>query len=180
MRIRLAAGIASVIVLASAAAAWATFQPSLVYDPPKIVALDHPEHDSAENVTVRREGSAFSFDSDPTPFQTTSPECEVTSVVSCPRGGIEKIVVFLGTLNDQADIDLDASAEDVTQVIKGQDGEDTLVGHEGVQKLAGGDDADILRGGAGPDILKGGPGTDTCDGGPGHDEFLSCEQAPVR
>lgn len=180
MRVRLAAGIASVIVLGTAAVAWATFQPSLVYDPPKIVALDHPEHDSAENVTVRREGSAFTFDSTPTPFQTSSPECETTSVVSCPRGGIEKIVVFLGTLADQADIDLNASAEEVTQVIKGQDGKDTLVGHEGIQKLSGGANNDILRGGAGPDILKGGPGTDTCDGGPGHDEFLSCEQAPVR
>jgi hypothetical protein len=180
MRIRLAVGIASVIVLTTAAAAWATFQPSLVYDPPKIVALDHPEHDSAENVTVRREGSAFTFASTPTPFQTNSPECEITTVVSCPRAGIERIVVFLGTLDDQADIDLNASAEEVTQVLKGQDGEDTLVGHEGIQRLAGGADDDILRGGPGPDILKGGNGTDTCDGGPGHDEFLSCEQAPVR
>ena len=180
MRIRLAVGITSVIVLTTAAAAWATFQPSLVYDPPKIVARDHPEHDSAENVTVRREGSAFTFASTPTPFQTSSPECENTSVISCPRGGIERIVVFLGTLDDQADIDLNASAEEVTQVLKGQDGEDTLVGHEGIQRLAGGADDDILRGGPGPDILKGGNGTDTCDGGPGHDELLSCEQAPVR
>lgn len=180
MPVRLAVGIASAIVLVTAGTAWATFQPSLVYDPPKIVALDHPEHDSEESVTVRREGSAFTFDSSPIPFLTNSPECEGTDPISCPRGGIERIVIFLGTLNDQADIDLDASAEEVTQILKGQDGEDTLVGHEGIQKLAGGDNSDVLRGGPGPDILKGGPGTDTCDGGPGHDEFLSCEQAPVR
>ena len=169
------------LALVFAGVAWATFQPNVSYDPPVLKMEDAAAHNSVEDVTVRRAGSDFTIRNEVSPATTSAPECAfVTGGVSCPREGIEKIVILLGALDDSADIDLDKSADKVRQILKGQDGEDEIVGAEGVQKLAGGASNDTLIGGPGPDILAGGSGTDICDGGAGHDEFISCEQAPTR
>jgi len=179
----LAVAAVATIAVVGVGVAWATFTPTVLYKPPVIKALDHSSHSSVENVEVRRVDSNFTFNSSPAPFVIdpgSDPGCDNDAVVSCPKAGVKKIVVLLGALNDSADIRLGASADKVKQIVKGQDGEDELVGGKGIQKLSGGDQNDTLIGGPGPDILIGGQGEDICDGGSGHDEFISCEAAPVR
>jgi Ca2+-binding RTX toxin-like protein len=179
----LALGTVSVFLL-SAAIAFATFQPTVHYDPPLIKMKDHSSHNSVEDVTVLRDGSDFTITNETSPATTdpeSDPGCEfILGGVSCPREGVKKIVILLGAMDDDAEINLGKSADKVRQILKGQDGEDELVGKKGIQELAGGADDDTLIGGPGPDILIGGPGEDTCDGGPGRDEFISCEAVPVR
>jgi hypothetical protein len=184
VRGRIIAGLVTLGALATAGVALATFQPTLLYKPPVITATDIDTHNSVEAVTVRRDGTFFTFDNEVSPFMldpASDPGCESKGgTVGCPRTGVEKIIIKLGNMNDTAEIDLGRSADKVKQILKGQDGEDGLTGAAGVQKLVGGNQNDALIGGPGPDILKGGRGEDICDGGPGHDEFIGCEAVPVR
>ena len=171
------AALASVALVVPAALA--TFNGSVLYDPPKIKVKDFMVHSSAEEVTVRRAGSDFMLVAQPLPLAmdpNSDPGCAgITDGVSCPRAGIERILLFLGTRADSADIHLGASADDVVQVVKGEKGKDDLKGGSGRQKLAGGPGADTLRGGPGADLLIGGPGDDSCRGGRGQDVIRSCE-----
>jgi len=180
----LAGTLSGVLALVAAGVAWATFQPAVLYDPPLLKLLDHPSHNSQEEITVRRDGADFVLTNPfapPMVDPASAPGCEEAgNSVSCPREKVKKVVILLGAMSDSADIDLGRSADKVRQIIKGQGDEDSLYGGRGSQKLVGGDDGDGLFGGPGPDILIGGEGNDTCDGGPGHDEFISCEAAPVR
>ena len=167
-----------------AGVASATFQPTVLYDPPLLKLLDHPSHQSQEDIVVRRDGQLFTLTNPfapPVADPASEPGCEpIPNGVSCPRTGVQRIVVLLGAMNDSADVGLGRSAEKVKQIIKGQDGEDDLAGGRGTQRLKGGEHDDTLHGGPGPDLLIGGKGTDICDGGPGRDEFIGCEAAPAR
>jgi Ca2+-binding RTX toxin-like protein len=174
----------SVVLFAGAGVALATFQPTVSYNPPLIEVRDHPSHLSVEDITVRRAGNDFTIINETSPSTTdpgSDPGCTfISGGVSCPRAGVEKIVVFLGAEDDDADIKLGKSADKVKQILKGQDGEDGLQGGNGTQKLVGGDNNDLLIGGAGRDILLGGAGEDACNGGPGKDIVKGCELGPVR
>jgi len=156
---------------------------TLTYTPPTIKVKDHNLHNSVEDITVRREGGDFSFDTPSGFFLNPASDngcVEDTGDYFCPRAGVEKITMLLNNMNDIVDIDLGASGDKVKQIVKGQDGNDDLTGGEGTQKLVGGEDNDELFGGAGKDILLGGPGIDICIGGPGKDVMKDCEPVPMR
>lgn len=166
-----------------ASVALATTQPTIRYEPPVIKVKDHQFHNSEEDVEIRRDGQKFTFTT-PAGFgidPASDEGCEfMIGGVECRRRGVRKIVVTLNNLNDEADIDLGASADDVKQILKGQDDNDDLTGGPGRQKLVGGEGEDELFGGAGRDVLLGGPGIDFCDGGPGKDVIKDCEPVPQR
>ncbi len=67
------------------------------------------------------------------------------------------------TLGTNGDDVIDKSAQSITQLISGANGNDTLTG---------GTANDTLNGGNGNDILNGGPGADTLTGGAGADQFV--------
>ena len=167
--------------LLTATVAWATFQPTVLYDPPFIKTIDYQSHDSIEEVVVRRDGADFTFTSSPTPFTMapgSEPGCEfIPNGIACPRAGVETIVVRLGALDDSADVDLGASANQVEQVVRGGDDADELKGGAGPQRLHGDAGEDTLRGGPGDDVLRGGAGTDVCLPGGGDDTVIGCEPA---
>jgi hypothetical protein len=183
MRGKLTLGIALAALLASAGVALATFQGTVLYDPPLLKFTDFSGHMSEENVIVRRAGADFTMTASPSPPTIdgdSDPGCEFTSGgVSCPRAGVERIVILLGGIADSVDIDLGASATAVDQIAKGQDGADDLVGGAGTQTLLGGPGEDTLRGGPGADFLRGGPGTDVCFAQP-IDTVIGCEPAGRR
>jgi RTX calcium-binding nonapeptide repeat (4 copies) len=159
--------------------ALATFQPTILYKPPVIKAMDIASHNSVENMTIRRDGPDFTFENEVSPPMidpASDPGCESKAgKVACARAGVEKIVVKLGDMNDAADIRLRRSSWSVKQKIDGQAGEDDLEGWKGKQKLRGGEGNDTLAGNKGADVLIGGDGTDICAGGQGEDLILECE-----
>ena len=181
MRLRWGVGLVGGVAAAllGPGAAQATFQPELYYKPPLIRVLDHVGHNSQELVVIGREGASFTFVNNGfSPFAVdpeSEPGCVASTVSTCPIAGIERIVVFLGPMDDSLDINLGASARKVKQIGKGGPDTDELNGTRGKQRLLGGEGDDTLRGGAGKDVLIGGPGEDTCRGGPGRDVIESCE-----
>jgi hypothetical protein len=183
MRGRLTLGIALAALFAWAGVALATFQGTVLYDPPLLKLTDFSGHMSEENVIVRRDGPDYTLTATPSPPTIdgdSDPGCEfISGGVSCPRAGVERIVILLGGIDDSADIDLGASAATVEQIVRGQDGEDDLVGGAGVQVFHGGPDGDTLRGGPGADVLRGGEGTDVCFAQP-IDTVIGCEPAGRR
>jgi hypothetical protein len=172
----------SVATLGIASVALATTQPTLVYKPPTITVIDHPQHDSVENIVVRREDEDFTF---LTPSQffvdpDSDEGCEYeVSTLHCPREGVEKILIRIGGLDDEVSIKLGRSARQVKQIVNGQEGDDDLFGGPGKQKLLGGPGDDELYGESGRDLLNGGKGTDICVGDE-RDTFKDCESVPVR
>lgn len=173
MKIVAAAGLAAAS-LAVAVPAFATTAPQLTYDPPTLVFQDLENDASAEDVEVSRAGKDFRFLNPIAPFSNQS-ECQAFSGgMDCRRRGIEKIVVNLGDLGDEVQINLGSVARDVKQVLRGEDGGDILRGEKGSQTIRGGEGVDTLQGGAGPDFLDGGPGPDNCLGGPGNDTIIHC------
>ena len=72
-------------------------------------------------------------------------------------------VTSVYTQGTSGDDTIDKSAETITQLISGANGNDTLTG---------GTANDTLNGGAGNDILHGGKGADTLTGGAGADQFF--------
>jgi Ca2+-binding RTX toxin-like protein len=167
------------LALGAAAPALATFQPLLLYDPPKITLKDLPAHISAENTHVYRAAGDLVLESQPAGISLdpeSKPGCEPGgSGYLCARQGVERILVTLGELGDQLTVDLGASANKVRLTAKGEAGADSLEGGPGKQVLIGGGEADTLIGGPGPDVLRGGPGSDDCRGGPGDDRLIGCE-----
>ena len=175
------------------ASALGTFQPEVLYQPPKLNALDHESHVSTEHVTVVRDGPDFVLDNLGAPFlisPKSDPGCEdLGSPSACPRAGVERVVVVLGGGNDSVRIDLGRSGHGVKQHAFGGSGEDELRGRGGKQKLKGGDGEDFARGGGGPDklfggfdedadTLIGGRGDDFCSGGV-EDTFIGCETTAI-
>ena len=161
--------------LAVVAPAFATTAPQLTYDPPRILFEDLENDVSAEDVEVSRAGKDFRFLNNPVAPFSNDAECEgVPGGMDCPRAGVEKIVVNLGDLGDEVQINLGSVARDVKQVLRGEDGGDILRGEKGSQTIRGGEGVDTLQGGAGPDFLDGGPGPDNCLGGPGNDTIIHC------
>jgi RTX calcium-binding nonapeptide repeat (4 copies) len=162
-----------------AGVASATFQPTVLYQPPLLRALDFQLHDSVENTLVEPNGRfALAVLNGPTP-PAVDPESDpgcglITGGVTCPVAGLERVVVSLGAMNDTGRIDLGRHARRLKQRIIGGAGEDGLTGGRGTQRLLGGPDNDILQGGPGRDVLVGGPGDDACNGGPGRDVVRSC------
>ncbi len=185
MKGKLIFGVSLAALLASAGVALATFQGSVLYKPPLLKFTDFSSHNSQEDVIVRREGSDLTITSFPAPPNidpASDPGCEsISGGVSCPRQGVEKLLVLLGGAVDSADIDLGASADKVKQVIKGQADGDVLNGGDGTQKLKGGKGSDELMGGPGKDILIGGPGQDSCQRRPGerHHRELRADPAAL-
>jgi Ca2+-binding RTX toxin-like protein len=161
VRVRVTLAIALLAGSAWASVALATNLAAVRYQPPKITLVDQPEVGSTEDVVVTKDGQEYSF------AQTvglvkhpdSEPGCtdNFSSDYRCPVHGIKKIVLKLGTMNDEASIDLGSKAKTVKQILDGGDGGDTLTG------------------GPGPQVIDGGPGTDTCSGGPGHDTIRNCE-----
>jgi len=186
MRARLVTGLTIAATLSiGVGVALATFQPTVLYKPPALKLKDHISHTSIEDIKVRRAGSDFTVVADgtspPTMNPASDPGCEfIPSGVSCPREAINKVTLLLGPENDVGDIDLGASADKVTQILKGEGDNDDLFGGDGSQKLVGGEGDDELEGGPGKDVLIGGPGLDICDGGPGKDTIKDCEPPPMR
>jgi Ca2+-binding RTX toxin-like protein len=156
--------------------ATATFQPSVTYDPPRLLFKDLYDHISAEDAVIEKVGSEYRVTNSPASASTNSPKCAfVPGGVECPVQGIRRIVARLGDLGDKLRIDLGSKARRVRQVLHGQDGPDRIKGGPGKQKLLGGKGGDALSGGPGHDVINGGPGKDTCRGGPGHDTIRDCE-----
>ena len=179
MRLRRGVVIGLALAVTVTAVAFATTQPVVRYEPPKITFRDLQEHNSIENVVVTKEGSKFVFTNTPVAAGVDGkgePGCEqVALTVECPVAGTKSIVVKLRSQSDSASIDLGSRADKVKQKLSGGDEGDVLEGGPGRQSINGDDGSDDLSGGPGPDVLNGGPGTDTCDGGPGRDEIRNCE-----
>ena len=182
MRVRAAICLALVMAFGGAAVALATVTAYVDYDKPVITFADRPEVPSTENVTVTKDGNEYSFLSTTgaVPDEDSRPGCtdNFATDYRCPVRGIEKIILDLGVQGDTASIDLGSKADDVKQLLRGGDDEDTLTGGDGKQVIKGQGDNDDLVGGSGPDVLNGGPGIDICDGGAGNDELINCEPAP--
>jgi Ca2+-binding RTX toxin-like protein len=167
-----AAGLA---VLTYAVAAFATAAPEVIYKPPKLFLKDLNQNTSDEDVDVVKNGKNYELTSIPVPPFEQGPQCDpIPGGQRCPVAGIEKIVVNLGDLDDQGQINIGKRSRKVTQIMRGQDGGDILLGERGPQRLEGGPGVDTLQGGAGPDYLDGGPGPDNCLGGPGNDTIIHC------
>jgi hypothetical protein len=168
------------VSVVGAESASATFQPTVLYEPPLLAALDHKAHNSQENMVVEPNGRyAIAVTSAPVPMGLqgeSDPGCGfITGGVSCPAAGLERLKIKLGPMNDSADVDLGRFAARIAQKVLGGFGEDTLIGGKGPQRLSGGSGNDTLTGGPGPDVLIGGAGTDTCTGGAGRDVLKACE-----
>src|SRR5215207_4429859 len=108
-------GLSGIAVLAGADAARATFQPALFYDPPLIRVLDYFSHNSEEHVVIRRDGADFTFENlaPGSPFTQAAGSdkgCTFSAVSRCPVAGIERMVAFLGPMDDSLDIGLGRSA----------------------------------------------------------------------
>jgi Ca2+-binding RTX toxin-like protein len=170
--------------LVGASSAFATYIPSVNYQPPKIVLVDQQEMGSTEKGSITKQGSAYVFSNwiGVTKHPNSKPGCDknTSDNYHCPVAGITKIVAQLGAMDDTLSIDLGSKAAKVRQTLLGGTGGDTLDGGPDTQKIKGEEDDDTLNGGAGPDVIDGGPGFDTCDGGPGKDELTHCEASPVR
>jgi len=98
----------------------------------------------------------------------------------CAEGGVTKIVVNLGDLDDSASLQtsalpLTASGGPGRDGLSGGSGADVLRGEAGDDNLSGGDGGDTLDGGDGNDGHDGGPGNDTIDGGGGRDAAIGDE-----
>ena len=164
------------LILGAAVPALATNAPRITHDPPTILFEDLEADVSDEDADISRAGKDFRFLNKPVAPFSSDPECEaVPGGLDCRRAGIRKIVVKLGDLGDEVQINLGSVARDVTQILRGQDGGDILRGERGPQIIKGGDGGDTLQGGAGGDLLNGGPGVDNCLGGPGPDTVINCE-----
>lgn len=175
---------AAALVLASLAlgaeVASATTQPTVLYQPPVLKALDHELHNSEENMVVEANGRyALAIRSEPVPMGIhgeSAPGCGfITGGVTCPAAGLTQVVMRLGAMNDSGIFDLGRLTGGIRQKMIGGVGDDELVGRAGRQRLVGGPDDDILRGGRGRDLLIGGDGVDACFGGPGRDVLRGCE-----
>ena len=158
----------------------ATFQPTVLYEPPLLAAVDHKLHNSEEHMIVESNGRyAIAVTSTPVPMGLqggSDPGCGfITGGLTCPSAGLKRLRVNLGPMNDSAVVDLGRFATRIAQKVIGGSGEDSLTGGKGAQRLSGGPDNDTLTGGPGPDILIGGPGDDICRGGPGKDVLRRCE-----
>jgi Ca2+-binding RTX toxin-like protein len=182
MRTRAVIALGLILGLGVAATAMATFQPVLLYDPPKIVFRDLEAHNSSEDVTVGKDGNRFVFTNTGSSgagvgmHPDSEDGCEpVTLGVSCPVAGVKSIVVKLLTNEDAATIELGSKATKVKQKLLGGDDADTLDGGDGKQVIKGQGGGDVLTGGPGPDVINGGPGNDLCDGESGQDVIRNCE-----
>jgi hypothetical protein len=173
--VTLALAAATLVALVVAAAAPATTAPNVFYDPPKLLLKDLLEDQSDEDADIVKSGRRYHVTNNPVAAITESPKCDsIPGGVKCPVRGIEKIVMNLGDLDDQGQINLGSRAQEVRQILRGEDGGDILLGEKGPQKLLGGDGLDTIQGGAGDDFIDGGPGPDNCSGGPGNDTVIHC------
>jgi hypothetical protein len=132
-------------VLLGASTASATFQPTVLYQPPVVKALDYVLHDSVENVVIEQHGRyALSFLSTPSPLtmaKKSDPGCGfISGGVTCPAAGLTRLIVKLGSMNDTAMVDLGRYAGSIKQAVNGGSGLDELelTGRAGAQRLAGG------------------------------------------
>jgi RTX calcium-binding nonapeptide repeat (4 copies) len=170
---------ACVAGLAIAATAFATAQPVLLYDPPRMTFRDLPDIDSTESVQVAKQAQDFTITSQPSGM-TVDPDSQdgcdpIAGGYACPVAGVERIVVKLGELVDSGQINLGSRARTVRQTLRGGEGGDDLNGGPGKQRLMGGEGGDEISGGRGDDFIDGGSGSDTCKGGPGEDVVRHCE-----
>ncbi len=99
----------------------------------------------------------------------------VQSGVSFALGAFVENLSLVGTA------DIDATGNELNNVIGGNTGanvltgnagNDLLIGFSGNDTLFGGDGSDNLQGGTGNDVLTGGAGADIMSGGPGADKFV--------
>jgi Ca2+-binding RTX toxin-like protein len=95
----------------------------------------------------------------------------------CPEGGVARLVVNLGDLDDfvvltTSALPLTATGGPGRDDLNGDSGADTLRGEGGNDSLDGRAGADTLEGGDGNDGADGGDGNDTVSGGPGPDSTL--------
>jgi Ca2+-binding RTX toxin-like protein len=102
----------------------------------------------------------------------------VDQVVESVGGGTDEVRTILSTYILAAGVenltalstdDFHGIGNELSNTIKGEDGNDYLEGLAGHDKLYGGRGDDLLKGGAGDDTLVGGVGKDTLDGGAGWD-----------
>ncbi len=123
------------IALVAAVPALATNIPVLHYDPPKIKFQDLPGTPSIEHLTVSKQGGDFVFATSvgTAPAPGNEPGCTDTTdtMFHCPVAGIRKIVVNLGLLSDTGSIDLGSRADQVKQVLNGDDDGDEPSGRAG-------------------------------------------------
>jgi Ca2+-binding RTX toxin-like protein len=166
---------AGLATLAITVPALGTVAPSVFYDPPKLKFKDLAQDASDEDADIVKSGDKYQLTNIPAAAGSEDPECDpIIAGVECPVAGIQKIVVNLGDLDDQGQINIGSRARRVTQIMRGEDGGDILLGEKGPQRLFGGDGLDTIQGGAGDDFIDGGPGPDNCSGGPGNDTVIHC------